>query len=698
MRFNIIKTVFAKELREMLRDRRSLMVMFGIPLVLYPLMTLALSSVAVNRQQTLKQQNAEIAVVHGDQAPHFLDLLKAPDSGIKFTLFDSAEQAKQKGAFDAVLIVRANAQTDLLKDPPPAPGPTTSPATTPSADPPGFTIQMDLSQSQGPYVRDKIEHVLDLYGNWVLQQRILAHSLPTEILTPIDFKVVDTATGEQNLGKKLATIIPLLLLMTGMLGALFPALNATTTERELGTLETLLVTPASRSELLMAKGTLVLLCGLLTAFLNMASMSAVLWRVISAAQSTLGDSSATSALDIPALALSYLAAFPAILLFTTLVLIVGLIARNFREANSFATPVMLIPMASIVVIIAEVPSTNALMLTPVLSTTLIIRDLLSGPGKATVPHFLLAFFSSFAYAGLMLSVATRLFTNEQLVNPSWEPLSLKGFGRGTRRRRLPAIDEAIAIFSLSLLLTIYLGADKLNLSTLVITEVFFVAGPALLVALLARYDFRATFSLRLPTPRGLLAGLLLGLGLIPVAIALQTVQNHYWPPDAAKSTAVDTLTTNALLASPILFPIFAGLFAGLCEEFLYRGPLQTALIKRFSPAVAITVTAIAFSLAHFDLHGAPLRALLGAILGLIVYRTGSLLPAILAHALFDSVQLLWDSWQIHQPTLPAATLPADTVTSTDYLILGLGVAATVVGLIILPRHKPASAAPPALSV
>ena len=47
---------------------------------------------------------------------------------------------------------------------------------------------------------------------------------------------------------------PVLLLMTGMLGALFPALNATTTERELGTLETLLVTPAGRMELLIAKG------------------------------------------------------------------------------------------------------------------------------------------------------------------------------------------------------------------------------------------------------------------------------------------------------------------------------------------------------------------------------------------------------------------------------------------------------------
>src|SRR6185295_18160160 len=171
----------------------------------------------------------------------------------------------------------------------------------------------------------------------------------------------DIASADQRFGKLMAMSLPVLLLMTGMLGALFPALNATTTERELGTLETLLVTPAGRMELLIAKGALVLLSGLLTAGLNMFSMSLVLWRSLSMKQSELGQLQ----ISLSGLLLTYLAAVPSLITFSTMVLIVGLLARNFREANSLATPIMMIPLASMVVAIAEPAMTPGLLVTPV---------------------------------------------------------------------------------------------------------------------------------------------------------------------------------------------------------------------------------------------------------------------------------------------------------------------------------------------
>src|SRR6185295_2721597 len=112
----------------------------------------------------------------------------------------------------------------------------------------------------------------------------------------------DIASADQRFGKLMAMSLPVLLLMTGMLGALFPALNATTTERELGTLETLLVTPAGRMELLVAKGALVLLSGLLTSALNMLSMSLVIWRSLSAFEGSMG----ILTINMKALGLTYL--------------------------------------------------------------------------------------------------------------------------------------------------------------------------------------------------------------------------------------------------------------------------------------------------------------------------------------------------------------------------------------------------------
>src|SRR6185295_10036304 len=170
----------------------------------------------------------------------------------------------------------------------------------------------------------------------------------------------DIASADQRFGKLMAMSLPVLLLMTGMLGALFLALNATTTERELGRLETLLVTPAGRMELLVAKGALVLLSGLLTSGLNMISMSLVIWRSLSLFEGPMG----ALTINMKALGLTYLAAVPTLITFTTLVLIVGLLARTFREANHFATPIMMIPLASMLIGIAEPDMTPALLVTP----------------------------------------------------------------------------------------------------------------------------------------------------------------------------------------------------------------------------------------------------------------------------------------------------------------------------------------------
>jgi hypothetical protein len=158
-----------------------------------------------------------------------------------------------------------------------------------------------------------------------------------------------------------------------------------------------------------------------------------------------------------ALLLSYVASIPALIFFSAIVLIVGLVARNFREANSFATPTMLLPLGSMAVGIAEPAATPAILLTPVANTTVIIREVLTG--RATFAAFALAFVSSCLYAAIVLSFAARVFRSEQLVNPSWEPVSLKGL-RGKRNkgeRRLPPVDAAMGLFVTSLLLQFYLG-------------------------------------------------------------------------------------------------------------------------------------------------------------------------------------------------------------------------------------------------
>jgi sodium transport system permease protein len=487
----------------------------------------------------------------------------------------------------------------------------------------------------------------------------------------------------------MAGILPLFLLLTGMLGSFFPALNATTTERERGTLETLLASPAGRTELLVGKGLLVLLGGMITSALNMASMALVLWRVYSLADKSPGGGLLSDlAVNPAALALTYLAAVPTFIFFAGLVMIVGLLARTYQEANAFATPVLLLPISAAAIGVADPETTTGLLMTPIANTTVIIRDVLTG--RATVGAFLLAFGSSCLYAGLLLSAAARLFNTEQLVNPAWEPLSIKGLGRRrsrgrARRRQLPAIDEAIALVAATLLLTLYVQPSLFRYGLLVavaVSMVFLIAAPALLLAWLRGYDWVQTFSLRRPPWTAVAGAAFLAAGLAPCVQILSFFQQKVWPGSPEYARQMADLMLPWIQRHPVLTALVIGGFAGVCEELLYRGPIQAALLRSLPRWPALLVGAALFSAAHMDLHGFPIRMVLGLVLGYVVWRGGSIFPAMVLHGVYNATQLGITAWLVRREG--AAALATEPATDSGMLVrAAVGVGLLLIGGLLL---------------
>src|SRR5204863_4234439 len=108
------------------------------------------------------------------------------------------------------------------------------------------TLRFDRSRTEADFAERKLNKVLAGYQEWVVAQRLKQYGAPPTVTKGVTRNVEDVSTATQRMGNRLAQMMPMLVLITGMLGALFPALSATTTERELGTLETLLVSPAGR--------------------------------------------------------------------------------------------------------------------------------------------------------------------------------------------------------------------------------------------------------------------------------------------------------------------------------------------------------------------------------------------------------------------------------------------------------------------
>jgi len=675
LRMDVVGTVFRKELREMLRDRRSLLIMFGVPLLLYPLLTVALGGLARSQEKKLKQEPAKVLVRNGSAAPHLIEQLRSAGSGVEVIDEPSPPPStvSTQPATGALTSPATTSATALSTAPAPFPTggnerleagtvdaildvPSNAEALALAGEQPEFIVRLNRSRIRtATAAEQKLEKAIKGYERWVIEQRLAARDLPPAILSPLKTRTEDIATGGQRFGSLMSTLLPLFLLLTGTLGAFFPALNATTAERERGTLEPLLASPAGRTEILLGKGLLVLLGGLLTAGLNVASMALVLRWLFAG----MGKAGVTTDLTIDpvAIGLAYLAAVPTLVFVTGLVMVCGLFSRTFQEANALALPVMLLPLASAAIAVADPPTTPGLLLTPIANTTVIIRDILTG--RATVGAFLLAAAASCLYAGLLVSAAARVFNTEQLVNPAWEPLSVKGLGRRVRGRpghpRPPSIDVALALFAITLLLVLYVGPALIGLDLLLIVLVSMVgliAVPTVLVAWLAGWSWVPTFSLRRPTVAALAGAALAGIGLAPWTELLYVLQSQVWPASSEHLAESMKMFLPSVEQRPILTALTIGALAGICEELLYRGPIQAAFLRRLSTWPALCAGGALFAAAHMDLHGFPIRMLLGVLLGYVVWRGKSIFPAMLLHGAYDAAQLGRLAWAVRTQGVP----------------------------------------------
>lgn len=623
MRISIILTLLRKELLETLRDRRTLLITLGIPLLLYPLLTLSTAGLTRSTSQRLEGARHKV-VLAGGPAPKLQRLLASPKSGLSIVESKKPGSDLASGRIDAVLELSSDFQRAALE-----------------GGDPQATIRINRGRRPSVFAEQKVRAVLQSFNQWAIEQRLAARGVPASLLKTVQSKTIDVASGEQRLGSILALLLPMILLITGSLGAFYPAVNATAAERELGTLEALLASPASRTELLAAKALLVFIFAVVTAGFNMLSMALVVWRMLSGVRGgpELG-------IDPLAMLLAFLAALPTLLWLSAAMLVAGLASRSLREANSYGSLVTLLPMASMFVALGEPETSYALLAAPIVNTTILARDLLRG--TALPLHFLIAFGSSVLLAAITLGIASRMMSTESLVNPQWEPFSLNGFRR-IRRDRWPAADEALALFGLSSLLLLYIGPAMAGwgfLPMLAGTEILLVLAPAAVMAWLGGYRWREVFLLRPARWIHLVGALLIGLGLPPWVDLLAGWQAAVWAPDPEVARATMRMLLPALQEYPLLTSIALGVLAGICEEAMYRGPILAGFRRGLPVGAALVASSILFAVAHFDAWGAPIRALIGFILGWVALRTGSIWPAVIIHAVYDAAKVGLTAWAV----------------------------------------------------
>jgi sodium transport system permease protein len=597
-RLHHVALTLGKELRETLRDRRTLAMMVLFPLVVYPLLSLLVSQLVLTREKKREASPSTVALQGTSEAAADLRR-RIADKPKLFKLVERGDRGQvEAGVVEAVLIV--------------ADGPADASA------PRRVQLLYDAARDES---REAAERLSDL----------LAGALP-ERCSRYDIKREDLASGTRMGGYLLSKALPLALVLMVLLGAFYPAIDVTAGERERGTLETVLVAPISRFDLLLGKVLAVTIIAGLTGLLNLASMSVTLVQMVH-----LADGKAALLIPWSRAAAATLVLAPAAFLFGSLFVAIGSVARGFKEAQSFLMPVYFLCIApALIGGVGEYQLAGIAALVPAMNVTLLARELLLG--KAHLGGALLVLGSTAFYGCVTLAFAARLYDSERFLDPAAERDRRREAGRPAPTDDPPTAGHALLIYAVAFLLLwfVFVPWQKANLVTgLLATQYLGMLGLAVALARMTGRSFKGMVALRPPPAAAVLGAVLLGASawavvamlsewLVPVPKeVLDQMRKALLPGDGSRG-----LVTSLLLVAAT---------PALCEEVLFRGVVLRGLATRLSPAGAIVITGVLFGMFHLNVWKLLPTALLGVALSWVAFESRSLVTSMIVHFINNGV-------------------------------------------------------------
>jgi sodium transport system permease protein len=393
-----IRVVYRKELKEMLRDRRTMISMVVLPLLLFPVMVLGIGSLASSLMGNAKKEVPTVMVAGGEDSPRLMEQLHAAqDFHFEPAQPDFQTQVSEKKIRAAVVV------------------PPGFDAAEQSAAAQTITIDYYEGDVNSSLAADKLEKYFDNLRDDTVKQRLEARQVPVAVLEPFTVEQKNVAPPEKVAGATLGGIIPYLVIIMSFTGAMYPAMDSTAGEKERGTLETLLCSPVSRTDLVLGKYLTVLTASVTSALLAVASMGISFYYGQSIFTSDNGGGESMHLqIGLRAVLAVLLMVLPLSMFFSGLLLAVSLFAKSFREADSYKTPLtFLIVIPAVVSMLPGIDLNVRTAMIPVLGTSLVSKELVSGTYHWGYIAMIFGF--SCVYAAVALAVTIVLFNREEVL-------------------------------------------------------------------------------------------------------------------------------------------------------------------------------------------------------------------------------------------------------------------------------------------
>ncbi|HIP33069.1 MAG TPA: ABC transporter permease [Crocinitomicaceae bacterium] len=359
----MIFTIFKKELKDTLRDKRTLMMMLVIPVLIFPVILNVFVGISSSFQEEAAQKELKIGFV-GEKGNYFLEQLeKLPEvmGKKKIILYKDSSALKADIKVDSIQIGMFAAAdfSHSLENKKPA----------------KLTIFYNATDVG---VKKRAETYVKTIEDIALQERYIDLNLDVAQLTPIETSYSNTASDKEMIGKLAGGILPYIFIAFGFLGCMYPAIDLFTGEKERGTIETLLTTPVARWQILFGKMGVVVLSGLLAASAALLGLFFSI-EVMDIVENEELLNVVHGILNFKFILLLFLLLLPLTVFFAGIMIPIAVYAKSFKEAQSIITPInLLVVLPAMIGFFPGIKLTMITAMIPVVNIVLSTKELIAG--------------------------------------------------------------------------------------------------------------------------------------------------------------------------------------------------------------------------------------------------------------------------------------------------------------------------------
>lgn len=388
--------VFMKELKDTLRDRRTIVFMVAIPLLVFPVLISIASGMIISQVKKAEAKTLEIGLISQGNAPEFRqELLKNEKVVIREDIDE--EQAKtlvRQDELDALIVFEKDFDQKVAEL---APG--------------RVRLLMKMTEDT-EIVKSRVLKLLTKYEDLLRIKRFQKMDLDESIVNTIKISEQNLATVKEQLAEAVGGFLPYMFIIFCFMGAMYPAIDLAAGEKERGTLETLLTSPVDRFHILLGKMGVVMLAGLISALVAMLGLYLGIRRMSDLPPELLNT--VMSILEVNTILILLSLLLPLTIFFAALLLSLSIFARSYKEAQSILSPLMFVVIIpAFMGLLPGMKLTLGTALIPILNVSLATKAIIAE--AITVPQLAAVYLSLIIIAAISIYICSKIYGRESAI-------------------------------------------------------------------------------------------------------------------------------------------------------------------------------------------------------------------------------------------------------------------------------------------